>query len=246
MASARTHTLESTASSVAIYPDDCRFSWVVTVEIVYHRFMRVAVVCKDTLVREAIASLLTHEGPFSVAGGADSVSGAIRVVGTDSRSVIVVVASGLSVEDWVELGEAKALNQVQVILVVPSNNSSAAYRVADAVVRDTDGSNTLISAVKRFIDTVNPAERPLQAMQAGTHPLIVAEGIHQTYGGRRLTRRELEVAQLVAQGMANRRISQVLDLQEQSVKNLVSSIMRKLNCENRTQVALKLHGTAQA
>jgi len=25
----------------------------------------------------------------------------------------------------------------------------------------------------------------------------------------------------------------------------VSSIMRKLNCENRTQVALKLHGTAQ-
>lgn len=212
----------------------------------YHASMRVAVVCKDNLVREALSSLLTHEGPFSVSGGSDSVSGAIRSIGADSKSVIVVMAEGLSVEDWVELGEAKALNQIQVVLVISANSASAAYRIADAVVRDADGSSTLINAVKRFVDVVNPAERPLQAMQAGTHPLIVAEGIHQTYGGRRLTRRELEVAQLVAQGMANRRISQVLDLQEQSVKNLVSSIMRKLNCENRTQVALKLHGTTAA
>ncbi len=207
--------------------------------------MRVAVVCRDTLVRDALSSLLTHEGPFSVAGGSDTVSGAMRQFSGDTKSVLVVVSEGLSVEDWVELGEAKALNQISVILVVAANSASAAYRVADAVVRDTDGSTSLLNAVKRFVDTVNPGERPLQAMQAGTHPLIVAESIHQTYGGRRLTRRELEVAQLVAQGMANRRISQVLDLQEQSVKNLVSSIMRKLNCENRTQVALKLHGTAQ-
>lgn len=206
--------------------------------------MRVAVVCRDTLIRDALSSLLTHEGPFSVTAGGDSVNTALRSVGADARSVLVVIAEGLAAEDWVELGEAKALNQVQIILVVDSASSSNAYRIADAVVRDADGSATLINAVKRFIDTVNPAERPLQAMQAGTHPLIVAESIHQTYGGRRLTRRELEVAQLVAQGMANRRISQVLDLQEQSVKNLVSSIMRKLNCENRTQVALKLHGTA--
>ncbi len=206
--------------------------------------MRVAVVCKDTLIREAVSSLLTHEGPFSVTAGGDSVSVAMRSVGTDARSVLVVIAGGLSIEDWVELGEAKALNQIQIVLVVDSTSNSTAYRIADAVVREADGSVNLINAVKRFIDTVNPGERPLQAMQAGTHPLIVAESIHQTYGGRRLTRRELEVAQLVAQGMANRRISQVLDLQEQSVKNLVSSIMRKLNCENRTQVALKLHGTA--
>lgn len=208
--------------------------------------MRVAVVCRDTLVRDALSSLLTHEGPFSVAGGSDTVSGAMRQLGGDTKSVLVVISEGLSVEDWVELGEAKALNQINVVLVVAANSASAAYRVADAVVRDTDGSGALLNSVKRFVDTVNPGERPLQAMQAGTHPLIVAESIHQTYGGRRLTRRELEVAQLVAQGMANRRISQVLDLQEQSVKNLVSSIMRKLNCENRTQVALKLHGTAQS
>ena len=42
--------------------------------------------------------------------------------------------------------------------------------------------------------------------------------------------------------MALRRIGQIMGLQEQSVKNLVSVVMRKLNCENRVQVALKMVG----
>jgi DNA-binding NarL/FixJ family response regulator len=40
--------------------------------------------------------------------------------------------------------------------------------------------------------------------------------------------------------MSNRRIAHVTGLREQSIKNLVSVVMRKLNCENRVQVALKL------
>jgi DNA-binding NarL/FixJ family response regulator len=45
---------------------------------------------------------------------------------------------------------------------------------------------------------------------------------------------------MVAKGLPNRRIAQSLGLREQSVKNLVSTVMRKLDCENRVQVALKL------
>lgn len=64
------------------------------------------------------------------------------------------------------------------------------------------------------------------------------------YGG--LTPREREVAGLVARGMSNRTISQTLDMREQSVKNLVSTIMRKLGCDNRVQVALRLRNEAAA
>lgn len=66
------------------------------------------------------------------------------------------------------------------------------------------------------------------------------EGKRAYRKGNALTRREYEVAELVAKGMSNRTISEVSALREQSVKNLVSVIMRKLKCENRTQVALKL------
>jgi DNA-binding NarL/FixJ family response regulator len=42
--------------------------------------------------------------------------------------------------------------------------------------------------------------------------------------------------------MSNRRIAESLGIREQSVKNLVSVLMRKLHCENRVQVALQLTG----
>ena len=55
-----------------------------------------------------------------------------------------------------------------------------------------------------------------------------------------LTRREYEVAQLVSQGMSNRKISEVTGLREQSIKNLVRVIMRKLNSQDRMSVASNL------
>lgn len=186
-------------------------------------------------------SILNHEGQFAVGGGSDLVDAAVRQLGPDPSAVLVVHSEGLEPEDWVDLGEAKVERRFNLVMVVCTTSSPAAYKVADAVVRSSDGGNSLVDAVRRFVGSATPLER-----QMGTkNPVFIAESLQQTYGGRRLTRRELEVAQYVAQGLGNRRISQVLNLQEQSVKNLVSSIMRKLNCENRTQVALKLTGQTQ-
>jgi DNA-binding NarL/FixJ family response regulator len=39
--------------------------------------------------------------------------------------------------------------------------------------------------------------------------------------------------------MSNRKISQVLGLKEQSIKNLVSGAMKNLQAENRTQLVLR-------
>jgi DNA-binding NarL/FixJ family response regulator len=204
--------------------------------------MRVCVVCKDALVKDGLLSILNHDGQFAVGGGSDLVDTAVRMLGPDPSAVLVVVTDGLEPEDWVDLGESKVERRFNLVMIVSNTSSAAAFKIADAVVRNTEGANALIEAVRRFVGTATPLER-----QMGTkNPVFIADSLQQSYGGRRLTRRELEVAQYVAQGLGNRRISQVLNLQEQSVKNLVSSIMRKLNCENRTQVALKLTGQPQA
>jgi predicted ATPase/DNA-binding SARP family transcriptional activator/DNA-binding CsgD family transcriptional regulator len=52
-----------------------------------------------------------------------------------------------------------------------------------------------------------------------------------------LTRREREVAALVALGLANHQIAQELHLSERTVENHVSKILRKLGLASRTQVA---------
>lgn len=54
----------------------------------------------------------------------------------------------------------------------------------------------------------------------------------------RLTYREMEVLQLIAQGMSNAEIAGQLFLSEKTVKNHLTSIFRKLNVSDRTQAAL--------
>ncbi len=49
-----------------------------------------------------------------------------------------------------------------------------------------------------------------------------------------LTRRECEVLQLLADGFSNRAISDTLYISEKTVKNHVSSILRKMNVPDRT------------
>lgn len=53
-----------------------------------------------------------------------------------------------------------------------------------------------------------------------------------------LTNREYEVIQLVAQGKSNRAIGEVLYISEKTVKNHVSSILQKLDVEDRTQAVV--------
>lgn len=55
-----------------------------------------------------------------------------------------------------------------------------------------------------------------------------------------LSRREMEVAKLIADGCLNKEIASALNISEQTVKNHVGSIMQKLEAKNRAHVATKL------
>jgi len=53
-----------------------------------------------------------------------------------------------------------------------------------------------------------------------------------------LTEREVEVLQLVAQGLPNREIAETLVISERTVRTHVSNILTKLHLANRTQAAI--------
>lgn len=52
-----------------------------------------------------------------------------------------------------------------------------------------------------------------------------------------LTRREYEVALLVARGLSNKQIAQALVVSQETVKNHISNVMRKFGAQNRAHVA---------
>jgi len=53
-----------------------------------------------------------------------------------------------------------------------------------------------------------------------------------------LTAREVEVLELIAEGMLNKNIAKTLFISEKTVKNHVSNIFKKLNVTDRTQAAI--------
>jgi DNA-binding NarL/FixJ family response regulator len=55
----------------------------------------------------------------------------------------------------------------------------------------------------------------------------------------RLTRRELEVAQLAAQGLSNRRIAETLVIAEKTAANHLQSALEKLDVHSRSQLAAR-------
>jgi two-component system response regulator DegU len=57
-------------------------------------------------------------------------------------------------------------------------------------------------------------------------------------GLEELTRRELDVLQLIAKGMCNKDIAESLFISEKTVKNHLTNIFRKINVDDRTQAAL--------
>ncbi|WP_163506718.1 ATP-binding protein [Fodinicola acaciae] len=80
-----------------------------------------------------------------------------------------------------------------------------------------------------------------QAERIGMAPLFArARALVGTLGGRRsgpLSRRQYEIAGLVAQGLMNREIAAVLQLSERTVETHVNHILTRLDFANRTQIA---------
>jgi len=56
-----------------------------------------------------------------------------------------------------------------------------------------------------------------------------------------LSPREYQVARLVAAGRSNRQIAEHLTISEQTVKNHIQSIFRKLAIGNRVELTIRIH-----
>ncbi|MBM9435306.1 LuxR family transcriptional regulator [Streptomyces bryophytorum] len=91
----------------------------------------------------------------------------------------------------------------------------------------------------RLIPAAPPAPPPAPVPAAAAVPPPPAPSAVATA----LTKRELEVALLVAEGMTNRIIARELGIAEWTVVNHLRKVMRKLGCQSRVQVTRRLSST---
>lgn len=116
---------------------------------------------------------------------------------------------------------------------------------ADSYIAKSCSIETISSAIKLFMSS-GVYLLPLSARRQYGAGYNATGGWHR-HGDRRvapsrssarLTKRQLEVLQLVMQGMTNKRIGQVLTISDKTVKTHVTTILRFLDASNRTEAGM--------
>jgi DNA-binding NarL/FixJ family response regulator len=90
--------------------------------------------------------------------------------------------------------------------------------------------------LRRMAAPLNAISRSMSATTSRRGPEVV-DG---------LTARQREVALLIAEGLSNAAIAELLVLREDTVKKYVSGILATLKCQSRTQVALLIKESQSA
>ena len=120
-----------------------------------------------------------------------------------------------------------------------SNHFAALKQAVDRMAADPEvqGARPVETVVRMF----GEFERTL----AATQNLVVQQAVASGKGSRteraRLTKRQGEIMDLVAEGLSNRDVAVQLGLSEGTVKLHVSTILKRLGADNRTEAARMWH-----
>ena len=205
----------------------------------------VALIEDNRLVREGIAALLNQLPDLKVVAGEDSGSTSLLKA---TNPQVVLLDLGLQNGDSLRVAEKVRKeypdSKVIVMDLLPVhedivefvNAGVSGFIMKDATLED------LVSAIRSVAqgDRVLPPQmtRTLFSQIARD---AVARGRPETLESVRMTPREREVINLIAEGLSNKEIAARLKLASHTIKSHVRNVMEKLTLHTRLQIAAYAH-----
>ena len=206
--------------------------------------LRILLADDTALFRRSIAELIGQQDGLAVVGEAENGLEAVEKART-LRPDVVIMDVEMPVMDGVEATRLirEQMPGVRVVMLTVSESDDHLF---DAIRFGAQGYllknlrpaelYDLVRAVMRDEAALSPsiARRLLGQIRDGSPVSLAPAPPAETPA---LTRRELEVLQLVADGLSNKEIATSLFITEGTVKNHVHNALEKLQLENRTQAA---------
>ncbi|RSN60471.1 DNA-binding response regulator [Amycolatopsis sp. WAC 04182] len=204
--------------------------------------VRVLIVDDQALFREALATLLEVQPEIDVVGEAANGEEAVRRC-AELRPDVALMDLRMPVLDGIAATARLRAEQpdVRVLALTTFDDDEdvfAALRAGAVGYLLKDVSST------RLVEALVAAQRGESVLQPSVAAKLVARVARLPAEAPRplatpLSERELEVVRLLADGRSNREIAKTLFLAEGTVKNLVTSVLSKLQVRDRTQAALR-------
>jgi two-component system response regulator DegU len=211
----------------------------------------VVIVDKQTFFRAGVRQALSEKSGFEVLE-CDPNDEPIELIESDSPDVVLLDINFPTL-NGLELGRkiARRCPNSKVVMLSPNSNDEELFEViktgAVAYLSKNTTTEELISVIRRACQGEYPINdslisRPVVAEHVlkQFRDIFSAGKIMETVTAP-LTHREAQILNYIAEGNSNKQIAHILEISEQTIKNHVSSILRKLNANDRAHaVALAI------
>jgi two-component system response regulator DevR len=201
-----------------------------------HDLIRVFIVDDHTLVRHALRDLLSAEDDIQLIGEASSLDEARTAIAEQNPDVVLLdlrFPEGSGLDLCLELRE----RHPEVLVLTSSADPREAL---DAVQAGAAGYLLKSADVDEYLHAVREVAEGRSVVDPAVMGHLLdrirepaAEDLFED-----LSAQERRILDLLAEGLSNREIAGRIGSAEKTVKNHVSTILRKLELENRTQAAL--------
>lgn len=201
--------------------------------------IRVLIIAHERLIRQSLSMMLNQDPEFRIIGEAADGHEAFTLALEKKPHVILMEA---------ELPKLSAANTIRLllgcttdtrILVLSSQQESPHISLAleagavGTVLTDVDH-HELARIIRHYTREETPLQSPFLTAAQVSEPAMPDATDMMTA----LTRRESEIAELLAHGMANREISVTLSISIETVKVHIQHIYRKMGVKNRVELLL--------
>jgi NarL family two-component system response regulator LiaR len=201
--------------------------------------IRVLVVDDHAIIRKGVKAVLDLVPDIELVGEAENGKQAIKMDLDLQPDVILMDLMMPEMDGIASIREIKAQRPDAIILVL--TNFAGEDMIFPAIKAGAMGYHLKDSSPEALEEAIRQVFRG----EPSLHPLIakkVLEELHAPPEGQEtyetLTKRELEILSLIAQGLENRDIARQLVVSEATVRTHVSNILGKLHLASRTQAAL--------
>jgi len=192
--------------------------------------IRVLVVDDHPVVRAGLVSMLSSIPGLTVSGAASTGEEALQLIDREQPDVLLLDLRmpGMTGIDLLNAIRTKSLPPKALVLTSYESDEEI-YRAIEA------------GAQGYLLKSTPQAEivTAIQAVHSGKHhiPPRIAARLAERMARSALTQRELEILEMVVRGLTNKQIGNALGISENTARNHINSVIRKLDVSGRTEAA---------
>lgn len=202
--------------------------------------IRIVIADDHQMIREGLKQLLELDGDILVVGEAGNGEECLKVLEEVHPDVLLLdinmpVMNGLKM---LEKLRHSSMRDQKVLILTIHNEIEYLLKAQEIgtngyVLKDAES-----AVLKKAINTIYEGEFYIDVSML---PVLNQKKTQDSRGKEeeeKLTRREIEVLKLLAEGLFNKEIAYKLSISEKTVKNHVSNIFKKIGVFDRTQAAV--------